>query len=348
MLRNEAAMAIALINKDSKIVANAVHIGDKDRLKQVLSEGVEYEELCKMLAEYLANDKDPKLYEPLLHLVDVGPILNFTYKNKEVQYGPQMIELATAVENLRKIAAGLDTDTHTSYPNLTKFFSNEKADELFHRAYRAGLLTEDYQPKKGVQMYQLKLIAYAIIQILNLPTRDRWCRFNEQWHLSEGRLSRIFIPMTKGNNIYRIVQLYPEADFNGLLAPEHKQETPFKTDLTKKQALALYNSLQLGGFIDAGTEIENFEAMLGVIRMPSSAINWTGSYYSLVYFAKLVLMENNPKVWLLVEDWFTVDNKRLNHGTLKSKSTFLNKNKDNYVFVEVLDDIVRTSIGGLE
>lgn len=348
MLRNEAAMAIALINKNSKLIANAVQTGDTAMLTRVLSEGVEYEGLGGMVTEYLEIDKDPKLYGPLLHLVNVDSILDFTYKNKEYQYGPQMIELATVVENLRQIAAGLEADTHRNYPNLTKFFSNEKANELFHRAYRAGILTEDYQPKKGVQMYQLKLVAYAIIQILNLPTRDRWCRFNEQWNLHEGRLSRIFIPMTKGNNIYRIIQLYPEADFHELLSPQHNQEVPFKTNLTKKQAASLFNGLQLYGFLDANTEIENFEAMLGVIRMPSSAINWTGSYYSLVYFAKLVLMESNPKVWLMVEDWFTVDNKKLNHGTLKSKSTFLNRNKDNYEFTEVLDDIVRTSIGELE
>ena len=348
MTRNEAAMAIAIINKDSKLVANAVEIGDKARLTAILSEDVEYEELCKMLIEYLAEDPDPKLYEYLLPLVDVSDILTFTRQNKTYPHSPQMIELASAVEELRKSATCLVANSHQNYPNLTKFFANEKANELFRRAYRAGLLTEDYQPKKGVQPYQLKLVAYAIIQILNLPTRDRWCRFNEQWNLHEGRLSRVFIPMTKGNNIYRIVQLYPEADFTEILAPQCNQEQPFHLDITKKQAVALFNGLQLGGFLDAHTQIENFKAMLGLIKMPTTPINWTGSYYSLVYFAKIVLMEDNPKIWRMVEDWFTVDGKKLNRGTLKSKSTFLNKNKDNYGFVEVLDDIVRTSIGELE
>jgi len=49
MLRNEAAMAIALINKNSKLIANAVQTGDTAMLTRVLSEGVEYEELGGMV-----------------------------------------------------------------------------------------------------------------------------------------------------------------------------------------------------------------------------------------------------------------------------------------------------------
>ncbi len=68
--RHEAAMAIAIINKVSKLVYDGIRLNSIDAVEYVLSDYPDIEETTESIIDYIEGDKDKKLFDQLNHLVE--------------------------------------------------------------------------------------------------------------------------------------------------------------------------------------------------------------------------------------------------------------------------------------
>ena len=339
--RQKAAMFIAVINKASKLVSLGVKLKSFDIIQDALIEDLSYRKLAQQLLAYLSEDNDPLLYGQLEYLIETKDIQKFSSTLEPSETRMKIDDLCSAIDNLREYGIGRIEQRNESFPNLTPPFCNEKAKELLQRAVKAKYLDGNYVPLAGVEHFELKLIAFGIAEILDMPLRRRWCSFDELWKLDGTSLGRYHIPKTKAKEIMRITDLYPEVDFRSVINAEVKIKRPFGSGLTREQAIFLFNSLRRNGYIALKTKEEEFLAMLGLELMPQSYIKWTATMYALAYFVKIAFADNTRDIWRFTTAWFIIeDNKILNHETLKSKGSYIGKHRSEYPFCDELDKII--------
>lgn len=340
--RHEAAMAIAIINKVSKLVYDGIRLNSIDAVEYVLSDYPDIEETTESIINYIEGDKDKKLFDQLTYLVESSQFKKFykTIQDEELQ--KNLSELMDCLDKLHEYASQCTKEYYKDYPDLVPFFANEEIKDLLDRAVSAGFLDEKYQPKKTTKRYHLKLIAYAIANIKELKTRNKWCHFEKLWKTGCNRISAIRVPMTKARDVYRVTKLYPEVDFYSFLNTKECEKT-FKTSLNKQQATYLCDLLKTNGFLDAKVSTESFLAIMKLLRLPPSPINWTGSLDSLIYFTREMYMELNPSFAHLTANWFTNNNANVNYGTIKTKSSLLNRFPERYDFIPLIDKLILQS-----
>ena len=340
--RQAAAMFIAVINKTSKLVNLGVKLKSSAIIKEVLTDDFNYVKLAQQFLTYLREDDDPILYGQLEFLIDTKDIWGFCSTMDQSENKCKIENLCTAVDKLREYGIHRIELRNERFPNLAPPFCNEKAEELFKRAVKAKYLNDSYAPEKGIEHYQLKLIAYGIAEILEMPIGHRWSSFDEMWKLDGTSLGRYHIPKTKAVQIMKITELYPEVDFRSVINAEIKLKQPFDSGLTREQAIFLFNSLLRTGYISLKTKQEEFLAMIGHEIGPQSYIKWTATMYALAYFVKIAFADTTRDIWRLSTAWFQIeDNKILNHETMKSKGCYVTKHKTEYPLCRELDRIIR-------
>lgn len=341
--RYEVALAIATINKVSKEVCYAIEVDRKAEVKTAIESDSSYRSMAEDIIKFLKNEQDSILYEQLICLPNSKPILKYaTGLKSDTMLILHLSDLATAIDMLQKYAYELRRE-NSPYPDLEPFLANDETAELLKRAVNAGILTEDYQPKKNIKMYQLKLIALAIIEIQGFKTRDRWCHFDEQWKLGTAVLARTKIPLSKGNDLYRITKLYPEVDFYKLLSATEKIEL-FNTHFSENGAVELCKALKKHDFLDKKTNEDTFLAIMGLRSIPPHQVNWVGSFDSLVYFCREAFSDLTPNMLQLTARWFTLDGNDINHGTLKTKSSRVARMPEKYGFIPLLSTLISKAV----
>lgn len=335
-------MFIAVINKTSKLVNLGAKLKSFNMINEALTDDFNYVKLMQQFLAYLDEDDDPILYGQLEFLIDTKDIwaLYSTLERSEIKI--KIKDLCTAVDRLREYGIHRIELQDERFPNLTPPFYSEKAEGLFKRAVNAKYLDENYVPVKGIEHYQLKLIAFGIAEILEMPVGHRWCSFDKLWKLDGTSLGRYHIPKTKAAQIMRITDLYPEVDFRSVVNAEVKLKQPFDSGLTREQAIFLFNSLLRNGYISLKTKQEEFLAMLGLEIAPQSYIRWTAAMYALAYFIKIAFADTTRDIWRFTTAWFQIeDNKFLNRETMKSKGSYIIKHKSEYPFCRELDRIIK-------
>ena len=342
--RHEAAMAIAVINKTSKIAFSAIQLDDIPKLRSVFEENVRFWGMAEDIIDYVSRDTDALLYNQLVCLIDPQPLREYARKlKKETLLSLALMDLSDSIDMLHQYGNQLDADNRL-HPTLNAHLADAETIELLDRAVRDGLLTRDYQPKTTTKVYQLKLIAMAIISIRGFKTRNRWCHFDDQWELGNKHLAKTVIPLSKGAAIYRISNLYPEADFHAMLSKPAEGKKLLRTHFTEQGVAVLCKQLKAGGFLDARTCEETFQAVTGFGSGIPCPLNWTGSFDSLVYFAKEAFGDLNPKVLTLAAQWFLLHKKPVNHGTMKTKSSKINRAPDKYGFIPIIDSYIKRAL----
>lgn len=342
--RYEVALAIATINKVSKEVCYAIEIGKQAEVKNALETKISYRSLAEDIIKFLKNEQDSILYEQLICLPNSKPILKYaTGIKSDTMLILHLSDLATCLDMLQKFGYELRHD-NSPYPDLEPFLANDETAALLGRAVKAGVLTEDYLPKKGTKMYQLKLIAMAIIEIQGFKTRDKWCHFDEQFKVGDKLLARTKIPVSKGNDIYRISKLYPEVDFYRLMSTNEEAAPLFQTHFSEIGALELCKALKKHDFLDKKTSEDTFLAIMGLRTIPPHEINWIGSFDSLVYFVREAFSDLNPNMLHLTARWFTLDGKEINHGTMKTKSSRIARMPEKFSFIPLLSTLIGKAV----
>ena len=181
------------------------------------------------------------------------------------------------------------------------------------------------------------MIAIAINAIMKFSFRDKWCHFVEQWG---EEINRCMVPLTKGAAINQIVRLYPEVPLWEKIIPENEGKT-LRNDYSEEQAKKLFTGLMRKGYLGHHTSLESFLSILGMGQAPFTPINWIDrGYNSLIYFAKEAFGTLNPDILLRLCDCFTCNGKQINHSSLKSRSSYVYRNKDQWDFVPVIDGII--------
>jgi len=340
MERHEAAMAIARINMVSKKVAHGSRLRCISDIEDALEENYDFGFMEDELLEYLKEDQDPILFNQVLSFVDTDLIIKFKNSLVDEELKERLSRLTDCIENLRAYAKELKKKFRI-HPTLVDYLANPETEELLKRAVNAGILTNEYQPAPRTKIYQLKMIAMAIIYIRGIKVRNKWCHFEEQWGVSDKRLSKCEVPISSGREIYKIIKLYPEVDLMSEIDSRAGQEKIFRTPLRKEEAEVLFGLLKDNAFLDPKTDVEDFLSIQGLIRIPPKKINWIESAYSLAYFAKSLFGDMNASLWNLTVKWFTVNSTHLNHGTFKTKSHVLKEHPERYDFIPIIDNIIK-------
>lgn len=329
--RQKAAMLIAVINKISKTLDYQIAVGHVEDLEKLFEDRLNFCKLADELIEYLDQEPADKLTRQLLLFNETRNIRKYSETLPGGTIKSDMSNLANAIDKLFDYGSRITDRSNCEYPYLLPVFHSETAKELFDRAVNANYLDYHYKPCPNTDHYQLKLIAYAIISILQMPSRNAWVHFDHQWEITSSKITSFRIPRTKGNEIIKIVQLYPEVDFRPLLSSKNDEKKSFLCNLSVPQAKALYHSLVINGYIADKTKEEHFMTMAGLVNMPPQMIKWTSTMYALVYFVARVFSDTNSDVWYLTTLWFNMDGRdELNRETLKSKRSYIFRNMDRF------------------
>lgn len=334
-------MAIAVLNKTSKIVHYAARLGLEDEIEEALEGHPDFIQTADDIIGYIDDDRDKRLYDQLNCLVDTKTISDFSAHITDPSTRSSIDNLVKCINKLKVYAESLYSEDYKDFPYLVPYFANEEMKALLMRSVNAGILNEKYQPKKGIKQYHLKLIALAIIKIKDIKTRNKWCHFEKQWNIEDKHLSRCEVPLTRGADVYKISKIYPEVDFFSVFEDRVSQAKAFKTSLKIPQVKILCTLLKEHGFLAGSIQDESVMAIMGLLRIPPQPVDWSGSAYSLVYFVKQLFGDLNPSSLHMAERWFTVKGKTLNHGTIKTKSSTLNRERSRFDFIPIIDDIIR-------
>ena len=334
--RQDAVINIARMRKNSWNVCFALALGDDDILDLTMANCPDFVQMADDIIAYIDSDRDRLLYEYMMQLTDSKPIWDYLRSTHEYHDHDQKLEsIATSLDRLWDFANELYRSCGKG--KLIPYFCNEKAVALLQRAVDAGILNEDFMPAENTQVFQLKLIAIAFNQIIGCGRRDQWCHFVELW----GRdVNRRIVPLTKGTEIYKIIHLYPEADFSEIISPKNKKST-LTTDLTTKQATKLWHLLVRNRYVDKKTSLDDFLSILGLSYAPYTPVNWTSKgMNSLVYFIMALLRPLNNDLHRKAVDCFTYNGQSLNYGTLKSKCSYVMRFRDKMDFIDMIDGII--------
>lgn len=341
LTRHGTALRIALFNKITKHISSATRLEEEDFVYDIMDQDIDLVKMKTEIEDYIAIDRDPKLFHELMHLTDTSTITTFAKKTEDESVKNWLIKVVDLINQLDRFGNELYETERGKYPNLIPFLGNEAVEELFKRAVNEGLLTEDYQPAEGTSRFQLKLIAIAVMEITNLPLRNRWCKFQEQWKMEDVRLSGISIPLGKTPEIFRVIKLYPEVNFMRHITGNKEEPALLKTDLTKKQAANLFDQLMTRGYLDKNTKLESFLAFMGFIKIPFKKINWIApTQYSLIYLSSLLFSDLNGKWIKPICNSFTVNNANLNAATIKTRNSYIGRHREEYEFVKEFDTLL--------
>ncbi|MCI7547836.1 MAG: hypothetical protein SO287_08910 [Parabacteroides sp.] len=344
--RQKAAMLIAVINKISKTLDYQVAVGHVVDLEALFEDRLNFSKLADELIEYLDQEPADKLARQLMLFNETRNIRKYSETLPSGTIKSDIVNLADSIDKLYDYGSRITDKSNCDYPHLLPVFHSETAKELFDRAVNANYLDYNYKPNPDTDHYQLKLIAYAIISILQMPSRNAWVHFDHQWGITSSKITSFRIPRTKGNEIIKIVQLYPEVDFRPLLSSKNDEKKSFICKLSEAQARALFKALVDNGYIASNTKAEDFLTMAGLVNMPPHMIKWTSTMYELVYFVARVFSDTNSDVWYLTTLWFNMDGRdELNRETLKSKRSYIFRNMDKFdSMCKDLDQIVDSTL----
>ena len=196
----------------------------------------------------------------------------------------------------------------------------------------ADFRTSKYQPKGDTDRPALKLIAFAVIDILHFAPRHSWALFERQWNLDESnRLAPLFISDRQFNINKQIVKLYPEADFDKLNTPK---DVYFTNIYGVGRIKNMFVALKREGYIAKETKVEDFYSIFNVGKENMrKIISWQKEQWTLVYFANLAFSQSERELWLKVFSCFTINGNPLNRGSLKTCLVALKK-KPNFNTLE--------------
>lgn len=113
-----------------------------------------------------------------------------------------MNALLAECEELRKASKGC-------YSMLPDPLCNETAIGLLERAVKADILNKEFNPSSKANYNNLKIVAYAVSQIMQFDRKHTYCYFEAMWHK---RLSPVMLPSYRKGTCEETMGLYPEVD----------------------------------------------------------------------------------------------------------------------------------------
>ena len=213
MNRQQAAIKIAKVNRFIKQMNYWSELGENIHPAAFGDDIYSMSTWVKEIQAYLHTDKNFLLLADLIECVgDISVIDEYIGKRSRsmeeimrqslVGLSRNMKALLAECEELRKASKGC-------YSMLPDPLCNETAIGLLERAVKADILNKEFNPSSKANYNNLKIVAYAVSQIMQFDRKHTYCYFEAMWHK---RLSPVMLPSYKKGTCEETMGLYPEVD----------------------------------------------------------------------------------------------------------------------------------------
>lgn len=213
---------------------------------------------------------------------------------------------------------------------------------LLKRAQDINILDAHFQPMPDIYRKQLKVLAFAVKQIVGKDKRLQWDYFDRLWPLpGTMHLSNIRLPDKNSKRMKLITDLFPEVDFSDLFFV--KSEEPFWTRLTGRQKKSVYQSLISNAYISPETTPEDFNSLFKpVTNGEVRKVIWIGTQNQLSFFIYHAFKKRNRlSLWVKASNRFLVKGRHPNKDTLSTFLTHIKKSGQLCTYDTKLMEIVR-------
>lgn len=329
--RQEAVICLAKFNKFAKQIIYNVCALEELHLTDFACELFEYESWIEVVREYAMTTECSIFFESLNQLGKPKLLETYLYDNGNNlpdNYRIVLQSIIDAMNEFQDIYTSFNKKTKGKYSALVDGLDNEDVVILLKRSVKAGLLTSQYQPKGDTDIHTMKLIAFAIIDILGFTSRNSWALFERQWNLDEGhRLAPLEISDRQFKMNAHVLNLYPEVDFTKLTSPK---DVYFTNKYGMARIKEMYVALKRDGYIAKETTIDDFYSIFNVGKTNTrKLISWQKEQWTLVYYAYLAFSKSERFLWMKVHACFTIKGEVINRSSLKTCIMAL-KRKPNY------------------
>ncbi len=324
MNRQQAAIKIAKVNRFIKQMNYWSELGENIHPAAFGDDIYSMSTWVKEIQAYLRTDKNFLLLADLIECVgDISVIDEYLGKRSRrmeevmrqslVGLSRNMKALLAECQELRKASKGC-------YSMLPDPLYNETAIGLLERAVKADILDKEFAPSSKANYNNLKIVAYAVSQIMQFDRKHTYCYFEAMWHK---RLSPVMLPSYKKGTCEETMGLFPEVDFTPLL--EDHETLVFNCPFSDERKDFLRRELAKHGYIARNTTAKQFFAIFDKDKF-KTPVNWLKEQRQLGVLAKLGLgPTNNKNLWLKTVTCFTVNGKRPHKGSLSSGSHLLER-----------------------
>jgi len=346
--RQTAVINLARFNKLVKEMTYNVCILGNASLNQFAVELMDLEEWVTSIREYAEVSQSPRYMEEIKKLGKPKLLEDYMFESQGKIPESQHNNLKKIIDYLNQFRAlyqDYDKEIKGEFSPLVSMLANEEATALLDRAVKAGYLDEVYQPKAMTDPHMLKVIAYAITQIMQLPPRNTWATFEEQWHIkTENRLSAIPSSTVQIEASQPVIALYPEVDFDALFMPK---DVYFTNKYGSGRIKCLFYDLRRNGYIAKETRIDEFLSMYNLGKLKERVpVNWISEQKLLCYFAYFAFSHSEKDFWVKLRACFTINGNTINSGSMKSLITNL-RSRDNFLTIDpVLRRIASDYVNG--
>lgn len=319
--RQESVLSLVKFNKFFKQLNYDIGVTGKIQLSQYFDEVLDFEQWVDNVVEYVFFNPDPKILDLISALGSAETLKSYVEEGKSVMAESTYEALSKIVNSIAKLQSIVDENTKAAkgkFTSLPEAFAFQDAENLFQRAVQAGFLTSDFQPKGDTDLYTLKIIGFAIGDILKFTPRHKWSHFEELWNIDYvNKLSSLPISDKQYKRAMPLMNLYPEVDFNALVKP--REDLFFTAAYGMRRVRTLYKELLINRYISKDTDYDDF---LSIFNLGSNKImkpvDWINDQRHLAYFIHLTFSKTNKECWSKTHACFTINGATPNVGTMKS------------------------------
>ena len=333
--RQEAVLSFVKFNKFAKQLIYDICIGGNTKLTTYADELLHFEQWKEDIMLYTSLNPDPIIIDKIAMLGSPEMLENYIKDGKETLPKNTYDALSGVVQAMKSIHAlcfDLNQESKGKFKYLVNEFAYEEAADLFDRAVSAGYLTAEYQPKGDTDLYTLKILAFAIGEMLHLTMRHKWSHFEEQWNIDKSnKLSSLPVTEKQFKRNEKVMKLYPEVDFSELTQPN--EERYFDAVYGSRRVRTLYQDLHDKGYISPDTTVDAFLSIFNLGEQTTrKPIEWIKSQRHLSYFIFFAFSKTNKDYWEKAKACFSINGQAPNRGSLVTGLTALKKRPDYAVF----------------
>ena len=222
MNRQQAIITLAKINRQIKSLNYLQSLGSQAISEDALP--MDLDQLstwAEQLREYWNSNQD-QIFAQAIHSIGSSDSVHWILDNLDLS-GDLPGVLSSYLETAQDLALEVDAwqnQEKGKYWMLPEILATDEAAKLLTRAIDGGFLDQSYQPTEGTQLAHLKLIAYAVAKILELPVRSFWKPFCVLWGNDD--LKSAYVPRMTRKDIIALSELYPEVDLSQ--APNRRKQ----------------------------------------------------------------------------------------------------------------------------
>ena len=193
MTRQEAVIKISKITRIIGELKYQLDADDEIEFEALDPDWLHIAEWTQEICRYMTQDASPQVARLIANIGFTEIVEKYVQSHRQEIEAPHAKILDDYVEGIRNLSLLCDTRSDKQkkkYADLIEPLANEQVAALLKRAVGAGLLDEHYQPTPQTKSLQLKVIAYAVSFLCQLPSV--YVLFEKQWKTENGSATAVF------------------------------------------------------------------------------------------------------------------------------------------------------------